>query len=138
KIVDDLKASAPDHIALTGDLVNISLAAEFPPARAWLEALGSAHDVTLVPGNHDAYVRKADGLSEIHWGAYMRGDGGEPGFPFVRRRGPLALIGLSSALPTGPFMATGCLGSEQLGRLEALLDELGQDDLFRVVLVHHP
>jgi 3',5'-cyclic AMP phosphodiesterase CpdA len=56
----------------------------------------------------------------------------------VRQRGPLALIGLSSALPTGPFMATGCLGTEQLRRLAAVLDQLGQSDLFRVVLVHHP
>jgi 3',5'-cyclic AMP phosphodiesterase CpdA len=138
KIVEHLKASAPDHIALTGDLVNISLPGEFAPARRWLEALGPAKEVTLVPGNHDAYVRSADGQSEVHWGDYMRGDGGEQGFPFVRRRGPLALIGLSSALPTGPLMATGCLGSEQLRQLAPLLDQLGRSEVFRVVLVHHP
>ena len=39
------------------------------------------------------------------------------GFPFVRRRGPLALIGLSTAVPTPPFMATGRLGEAQLARL---------------------
>ena len=59
RIVGDLKAQAPDHIAVTGDLVNISLAAEYAPARAWLDALGPPQDVTLVPGNHDAYVRGA-------------------------------------------------------------------------------
>ena len=39
-IVADLKAQQPDHIAVTGDLVNLSLSNEFAPARAWLDALG--------------------------------------------------------------------------------------------------
>jgi 3',5'-cyclic AMP phosphodiesterase CpdA len=74
RIVADLKAQKPDHIAVTGDLVNISLAGEYAPARAWLEALGPPGDVTLVPGNHDVYVRKAATAPAIHWCDYMRGD----------------------------------------------------------------
>ena len=58
-IVADLNAQQPDHIAVTGDLVNLSLSNEFAPARAWLDALGPPHDTTFVPGNHDAYVRAA-------------------------------------------------------------------------------
>src|SRR5262245_42522871 len=50
RVVADLKAQAPDHIAVTGDLVNIALAGEFVPAHAWLAALGAPRDVTLVPG----------------------------------------------------------------------------------------
>ena len=114
RIVADLKAQAPDHIAVTGDLVNISLPGEYAPARAWLEALGSSRDVTLVPGNHDIYVRAGASYPRRHWSEYMRADEGEPehgaaAFPFVRRRGALALIGLSSAVPTAPFLATGRL-----------------------------
>lgn len=136
-IVADLKTRANDHLAITGDLINIALAAEFMPARAWLESMGAPDEVTLVPGNHDAYVRDTLGQMAREWGAYMRGDELET-FPFVRRRGPVALIGLSSALPTPPFMATGRLGGEQLARLETLLADLGREGLFRVVLVHHP
>jgi len=138
RIVVDLKAQAPDHIAATGDLVNISLASEYPQAHAWLEALGSPGDVTLVPGNHDAYVRVAAGCAQERWGDYMRGDDGAVEFPFLRRRGPLALIGLSSAVPTPPFMATGRLGTEQLARLAEVLDRCADERLFRVVLIHHP
>src|SRR5262249_36749995 len=58
-LVADLKAQSADHIAVTGDLANISLPQEFIAARAWLDRLGAAHDVTVVPGNHDAYVRAA-------------------------------------------------------------------------------
>lgn len=142
-LVADLKHSRPDHVAVTGDLVNISLDAEFAPAAAWLESLGSAEDVTVVPGNHDAYVRAAAAHSARHWGAFMRNDapqapGAETSYPFVRRRGPLALIGLSSAIPTLPFMATGELGAAQLQRLAEILRDLEREGLFRVVLIHHP
>jgi len=135
RIVADLKQQAPDHIAVTGDLVNIAIAAEFKPARGFLESLGSAREVTLVPGNHDAYVRSGIGYSQLHWDAYMRGDDGGS-FPFLRRRGPLALIGLSSAVPTAPFMATGRLGAEQITRLGELLERCAGS--FRVVMIHHP
>ena len=59
RIVADLKAQAPDHIAVSGDLVNISLPGEYLPALTWLSSLGPPDDVTLVPGNHDVYIRGA-------------------------------------------------------------------------------
>jgi 3',5'-cyclic AMP phosphodiesterase CpdA len=138
-IVADLKAQRPDHIAVTGDLVNLSLAAEFAPARAWLERLGPPERVTLVPGNHDAYVRASARHPELHWREYMSGDVPAPtSFPFVRRRGPLALIGLSTAVPAPPFRATGRLGAEQLSRLAQVLATLRGEGVFRVILIHHP
>src|SRR5579871_555033 len=39
-LVSDLRAQTPDHIAITGDLVNLSLDAEFAAARVWLESIG--------------------------------------------------------------------------------------------------
>jgi 3',5'-cyclic AMP phosphodiesterase CpdA len=138
RIVQDIKASAPNHIAVTGDIVNLSLPDEYPPARAWLARLGTAQDVTLVPGNHDAYVRSAAAWPQLHWGDYMRGDAGEATFPFVRRSGPVALVGISSAAASPPFWATGFLGPEQLARLADTLRQLEREGVFRVVLVHHP
>jgi 3',5'-cyclic AMP phosphodiesterase CpdA len=132
----DLKAQTVDHIAVTGDLVNFSLADEYAQARAWLGRLGPAQDVTVIPGNHDVYVRGVEPSPAAYWGDYMRGDGGTDHFPVVRRRGNVALIALSSGVPTGPFMATGRLGQQQLARFaEALAATRGQ---FRVVLIHHP
>src|SRR5262249_52277604 len=137
RVVSDLKANAPDHIAVTGDLVNIALAAEFAPAQAWLQSLGSPLDVTLVPGNHDAYVRSIAGHQQTYWGNYMRGDDGGA-FPFLRRRDHVALIGLSSAVPTAPLLGTGHLGKAQLERLAQLLESGGRAGVFRIVLIHHP
>jgi 3',5'-cyclic AMP phosphodiesterase CpdA len=137
-IVADIKMQAPDHIAVTGDIANIALAAEFPPGRDWLERLGPAYDVTFVPGNHDIYVREAAGFAARHWGAYMCDDDGVGGFPFVRRRDNIALIGLSTGVPTAPVLATGWLGAKQLAELAAVLNKLKNEDLFRVILIHHP
>jgi 3',5'-cyclic AMP phosphodiesterase CpdA len=57
-------------------------------------------------------------------------------FAFLRVRGPVALIGVSTAVATGPFMATGRLGARQIAAMSALLAE--ETDRFRVVLIHHP
>jgi 3',5'-cyclic AMP phosphodiesterase CpdA len=140
KVVADIKRQGADHIAVTGDLVNLALPDEYAPARAWLDALGGPAAVTLVPGNHDAYVRRGIAHARTHWGDFMCGDAAaaECDFPFVRRRGPVALIGVSTSVPSLPLMATGRVGQEQLQRLPALLDRARSDGLFRVVLIHHP
>ena len=140
-LVSDMLAQSPDHIAVTGDLVNLALEAEFAPARAWLESVGTADRVTVVPGNHDAYVRSTQGRFAQAWREYLDGDdepGGSIAFPFVRRRGPLALIGVSSAVPTPPLMATGWLGRSQFEALERILTRLSGEQVFRVLLIHHP
>jgi len=137
-IVADLRRQTPDHIAVTGDIANIALAAEFSQGRDWLERLGSAQEVTFVPGNHDIYVRAAAKFAGRQWGAYMSDDDAAGGFPFVRRRGNIALIGLSTGVPTAPFLATGWLGTDQLAGLAAVLNRLKNENVFRVVLIHHP
>jgi 3',5'-cyclic AMP phosphodiesterase CpdA len=48
------------------------------------------------------------------------------------------LIGLSTAVATPLFMATGRLGPAQLARLDKTLAELAGEKVFRVVLIHHP
>ena len=138
-IVADVHAARADHIAVTGDLVNIALPAEIENAARWLEALGPPAQVSLVPGNHDAYVPGAVARCTRTWGAYIEGDAGtrdEDAFPFLRFRGPVALIGVSTAVATGPFMATGRLGARQVARMSALL--AASTERFRVVLIHHP
>ncbi|MDY0874296.1 metallophosphoesterase family protein [Dongia rigui] len=147
-LVEDLKRHAPDHIAITGDLVNISLPAEFRAAARWLQSVGTADKVTVIPGNHDAYIDMPWSESLAQWAPYMAGErdgvdhASEPqsssDFPFVRHLGEIALIGTSTAVPMPPFIAAGRLGSAQLDRLRRQLLALGQRGLFRVVLIHHP
>lgn len=146
---ESLKRQSPDHIVVTGDLVNISLPAEFIQARDWLRRLGRPEEITIIPGNHDAYVALPWAASIGLWADFMSGrheDLSAPDrpvrdfadFPFVCIRGDIALVGTSTALPTLPFAATGRLGSAQLARLERSLRELGAAGKCRVVLIHHP
>ncbi|HET7122603.1 MAG TPA: metallophosphoesterase [Bradyrhizobium sp.] len=140
-LVSDMQAQSPDHIAITGDLVNLALEAEFAPSRAWLESVGAPDRVTVIPGNHDAYVRATRHRFAEAWGHYFDGDDRRDrgvAFPSLRRRGPLALISVSSAVPTPPLMATGRLGRTQLDALERMLARLSPEQAFRVLLIHHP
>ncbi len=143
----DLLDLQPDHVAVTGDLVNISLPAEFANAAKWLRGLGRAERVTVVPGNHDAYVAVPWAQSWALWADYMASETAEgeavppaasTDFPIIRRRGPMAIIGLCTALPTAPGLASGKLGKRQLADLADHLRDLAREDLFRVVLLHHP
>lgn len=143
----DLVQMKPDHIVVTGDLTHIGLQQEFVEARTWLQNLGSATGVTVIPGNHDAYVASRWEESFAMWLPFMVSDKDRDAshirsrdtlYPSLRVRGPIAFIGLSSAWPSAPFLATGRLGSRQLDRLPGLLEQAGRDGLFRVVLLHHP
>ena len=143
-LVADLREQAPDHVAITGDLVNISLPAEFVQAAVWLRQLGTPDWVTVIPGNHDAYVEVKWREAWAHWSDYMCGDGADPRgveadtFPFLRRRGEIVLIGMSTAVATPPTFATGRLGRRQIAALSQMLDGLGDDGACRVLLLHHP
>ena len=139
-LVGDLRAAAPDQIAVTGDLTNVACVEEFPEALGWLERLGSPERVSVVPGNHDAYVAMPHEVSWDHWSDYLRSDGemGPAAFPTLRTRGPLAIVGVNSAHPTLPLIASGTVGEPQLGALERRLRELADSGLCRVVLIHHP
>lgn len=144
-LLKDLERTSPDHVAVTGDLTNVGLAGEIEDAVRWLARLGDPARVSIVPGNHDAYAAPLGPERLAPWAPYL-GDGGAgdrdvpgpAGFPGVRRAGPVALVGLCSAVPTAPGLATGRLGADQLSRLDARLGELGAASLCRVVLMHHP
>lgn len=137
-LVADLVDEQPDAVAVTGDLTNLGLDSEFLPAAMFLGRLGTPGKVAAIPGNHDAYVRNVSGAPSRVWGAHMSGDDGRVGFPYVRRVGLVALVGLSSAVPTWPLAATGEVGTIQRDALGPLLRALRAEGLFRIVLVHHP
>jgi 3',5'-cyclic AMP phosphodiesterase CpdA len=137
EIVDDIRTQAPDHIAMTGDILNIGLPAEFPLAENWLKSLGDAQHVSFVPGNHDAYVPSAVPFIAKTFAPWMEGDETRAeAFPYLRKRGQIAIIGLTSGVPTAPLLANGRLGAAQRERFAQLLAETR--GMMRVVMIHHP
>jgi len=148
RLRSDLARTTPDHIVVTGDLTQLSLPVEFDKARRWLVGLGAPDRVTVVPGNHDTYVRTDWHQTFACWVDYMVSDppyrqtgpvGGLTDlFPTLRIRGRIALIGVSSAHPSAPHLAVGGIGVPQLERLAALLKQTADRGLFRIVSIHHP
>ena len=133
---------AADQVAMTGDLTQLGLPTEFDGALEHLRRLGPPGRVFAVPGNHDALVAApaADALGGVS--DYLAPDPphatGRLEFPTLRARGRIALIGVSSALPTPPFSAAGRIGAGQLERLAAILRSCGTAAMYRAVLIHHP
>jgi 3',5'-cyclic AMP phosphodiesterase CpdA len=139
KITTDLLAQNPEHIALTGDLVNIGLEKEFMTAQRYIARLGGPEIVSVIPGNHDTYVRSSYNYMLAATAPWMTGDGMTiPTFPYVRIRKDVALIGLSSGIPTAPLLASGELGRTQMDALSRALEEAKAAGLIRVIMIHHP
>jgi Predicted phosphohydrolases len=147
-LLKDMQSLKPHHIVLTGDLTHMGLPGEFLQARELLQALGPPSKVMVIPGNHDAYVATAWERTFRLWSDYMASDSDQScpevvkdhgiAFPTLRVRGDMAFIGVSTACPTIPLLATGSIGKVQLEKLESVLDETRRRHLVRVVLIHHP
>jgi 3',5'-cyclic AMP phosphodiesterase CpdA len=148
-IAREIQRSGVDHVVITGDLTNLALETEFEMARKLLEDdLGlSAKNVSIVPGNHDLYTRGA--MTSQRFSTYFKDymesdlpelavDVGVGRFPFVKLRGPVAIIGLSSAVPRLPFVAAGRLGKKQIAALGDVLRHPEVKSRTPIVLLHHP
>ena len=147
-IAADIVHAAPDHVALTGDIVNVAAREEFVSASRWMSAFGTPDWISFVPGNHDCYVRMAWEHGLLHLAPYMQGDMRVPltqdspqiatPFPYVRLRRNVALIGVSTAAPQPLHRASGQMGRTQLKSLAHLLSDLRERGYARVVMIHHP
>ena len=144
----DLAQTKPDHIVVTGDLTHLGLSAEYREVGRWLRKLGPPSRVTIIPGNHDAYVKLDWHQTMAHWTDYMISDASgkddhqptnaENLFPCLRIRKGVAIIGVSTARPSAPHLAVGSIGAAQLKKLEAVLAQMAPTNLYRVLLIHHP
>ncbi|MFO1433491.1 MAG: metallophosphoesterase [Candidatus Competibacteraceae bacterium] len=143
-LLRDLAETRPQHIVVTGDLTHLGLPGECREVSDWLHRVGAPGDVTVIPGNHDTYIAAPWEQTVGLWVPYMASDNEvfrpDPTahFPILRIRGPVAFIGLSTAHPTPPFLASGSVGRVQLRHLEQLLVRLAEKPLLRVLLLHHP
>ena len=151
-LLHDLQVMDIDHIVITGDLTHLGRPAEFSRALKFLQKIGPPSNVTVVPGNHDAYIAVDWPQTYALWTQYLSSDSDsdsddvsvagtqnpKSNFPMRRIRGQTALIGVSTARPSAPLFATGKVGQVQLKKLDNLLIEAGRQGLFRVVLIHHP
>jgi len=141
-LVEDLAAQDHDHILVTGDLTNLALESEFARARGLLEPVATYERLSVVPGNHDVYTRGSERdqrferyFGDLMWPAATAHS--EMTYPWFKNVGDVAVVGLCSARPRLPFIATGSIGAEQLDRLSAIAERHDFSNRFAVALVHH-
>lgn len=145
-MVEDLNAAGVDHVLCTGDVTNLAFEQEFRFARDRFDRLHlGPTGVTVLPGNHDAYVDEGKTHFASVFADYYRPDldwdwnDGDPSpWPVVRVRGQLAVIGLSTSHQTPWFTAYGRAGERQLERLGKALGDPRLRGRCRVVAIHHP
>lgn len=148
-IAEHLRKERVDHVCITGDVTNLALEVELQLVRRVIDdVLGLPRDrVSIVPGNHDVYTKGSERSRRFFhaFEPYLQSDLPELAtshaagpFPFVKLRGPVAIIGLASAAPRLPFVAAGKLGKAQLDALGAILRHPEVAKRTPVVLQHHP
>lgn len=148
-VLGELRRLAVAQVVVTGDLTALALEQEFIAVRKLLhDEVGlEPRDVSVVPGNHDAYTRGA--LRDRRFGRFFEEfttsdlpdiavDLGLGRFPFVRIRDKVAIIGLSTAVPRPPLIAAGALGRSQAEALRAILVHPDVAQRVAVILLHHP
>jgi 3',5'-cyclic AMP phosphodiesterase CpdA len=152
QMVEDLNAIGVDHVLCTGDVTNLALRQEFEFARGKFDKLAlGTHGVTVIPGNHDAYVAAGVPLFAEMFGDFATSDPGwewsedtkadatdDVRWPLVRVRGDVALIGISTSRQTPWFTAYGRVGEGQLARLGKALADPRLAGKVRLVAIHHP
>jgi len=148
KAAKSAAALNPDHVLITGDLANLAFDSEYREVLRWLNNLGMSSDaISIIPGNHDAYIKSVwpDGPFKKHLGRFCLSDDAEAqrttsfnGFPFVRDRGAIRIIGCSTAVPAPPFIAWGRLGNQQLALIQNAVKEGVRANKFCLIGIHHP
>jgi 3',5'-cyclic AMP phosphodiesterase CpdA len=79
-MIGDLNALGVDHVLCTGDVTNLALRQEFAFARAKFDGLAlGPTGVTVIPGNHDAYVAEGVPLFAEMFAPFAASDPGWEG-----------------------------------------------------------
>lgn len=126
QIVAQMQAANPDYYVFLGDMVNLGLSQEWAQAKLFLEKLCPPEKLIFLPGNHDAYTKAAVQRMEKLLG--------KQSFPILKEDDTTRFIGLSTAIVTKPFNATGFIDEAQLIALETAL----QTKKRRIIALHHP
>ncbi|GAC1351153.1 MAG: metallophosphoesterase [Polyangiales bacterium] len=148
-VAEEVKRANVDHVVITGDLTNLALESEFAMVRRFLDddLQLSAAQVSVIPGNHDVYTKGSANKRrfESFFGDYLKSDLPRYGvdhcgarYPFVKLRGKVAIIGMSTAVPRGPLMASGRFGGAQIDQLAHILEDPEVKNRTKVILQHHP
>jgi len=135
RLLEDVDAQGVDHALCTGDLTGVSTEAEFARvAELFGPRLQQPARYTVIPGNHDRYVRDAEGLFERHFSALS--EGGK--FPFLKHLSDtVSVVAIDVARPTSVIDSSGQCGEAQRAALESILTDRVLKGRFVILALHY-
>ncbi len=136
-VLEHAQELKPHHILITGDLTTTALEEEFEAAHRAISALHyDPSALTVIPGNHDRYTRRAtrERLFEKYFGKYS-----PPGdYPWLKWLGPdTTILALDVCRPTR-ISARGTIAPSQLEKAQALLDGVAPRIKRLLIACHYP
>ena len=141
RVIISLLQQKPNHLVISGDIVNLGTFEEFINAKIWLKNLSKKVPISISLGNHDAYIKGSFNQACDIFSPWLKSDINLERtnyFPNVKIQNNIAVINVSSAIATAPFFATGCFSKKQAKILEEILCRCAEKNLFRVINIHHP
>lgn len=132
-LLEDLRAEAPDVVAITGDLTQSATRDEFAQVRDFLAQ--TPGEAVIVPGNHDVPARALVTRLTRPWSRFREYVGEtEP----QRIIGDVAFAGINSArrARAGWNWSLGAVSATQIERALGFLRRSGAS--CRVLAIHHP
>ena len=131
----------PDRLVITGDISNLAFRSEFEAVSRLLETYVPSIPISIIPGNHDAYIRSAV-RQNIFASVFQNSIQcdlrlWEEEFPYVHLHRSVAFIGISTSVNSPPLFSYGKVDKGQLHRLTTLLRHQQITSRFKVVLMHH-
>ncbi len=135
-LVSQIQNMKWDHLVISGDLTQLSLEAEFALARETLgPLLKDRKRVTIIPGNHDRYVRqnKAKDYYKQHFGEFF----GDEEIHVKKLNSDWVIVGWDSAHPNDLFTASGTVRRSTIQATENLLGNLPEKTRF-IIVNHYP
>ena len=133
-MVEKIKEMEWDHLVLSGDITQLSLEREFLQAREILDPLLTRKDrVTVIPGNHDRYVKIDEGedLFNKYFGEFF----GNDEIHVAKINPQWLLVGWDSAHPNDLRTASGTVKSSTIKSTENLIQN--STDLTNFIVVNH-
>ena len=135
-LVEQIQQLKWDHLVISGDLTQLSLERGFSLARETLEPLlKDPERVTIIPGNHDRYVKQSGGKDyyQQYFGEFF-GDGEI----HVRKlNSDWVIVGWDSAHPNDWLTASGTVRRSTIQATENLLSSFPEKTRF-IIVNHYP
>jgi len=135
-LLEDVDAQNVEHALCTGDLTAVAYDAEMQRAAEIFGArLEHPERYTVLPGNHDRYVRSNDRVFERYFSAVA--DAGR-GYPYMKPIAPgVTLIAIDVTRPTSLFDSSGEVGATQMEALRRLLHDPALEREMVIVALHY-